>query len=1021
LALRGDPKVVAEEWERVKELFESALNCTADERPAFLARLEQEYPQLAAQVSRLLASHEQAGDFMLQPLILPDDFLDELEQPQRFSADEILCNRFRIIRLIGKGGMGEVYEASDQELEEHVALKTLRFEVSSNEIFNARFRREIQLARKVTHSNVCRIFESLRHQDGNETISVLSMELLRGQTLSEYLKTKGRLTADEALPLARQIIDGLSAVHAAGIIHRDLKPSNLVLVPDSDSFCVKITDFGIAGRLPENPSQPTLTQASKMLGTPDYMAPEQLEHGRATMQSDIYALGLVLYEMVTGAKPFGGAGAWKRLTEDAPPPRKSAPDLPANWNRTIACCLERTPEYRFSSAGAVAESLKEDAPPTLVPRKPLLTRLSREIKPSAMSITVLLVLLVVAALMFRFLRPKQEMPQIAEGSRMLFTFIDNRSHDSQLDGATEVLRNQLSQSAYTSLLDEQTTRETLRRMARDERMTLDSKTAREVAMRNSAPLVLFGLVSRNSEIYDLDLELDKVGSDPDYSKATWRFHESASNKDQLLAVLGRGASWVRRMAGETEIELDQRNRPPEDVTTNSWEALQLYSDARKMAMQDRLNEAVLLYKRATDKDPNFAMAWMGAGDTLDTLGQSSEGLKCWKKALEVSGTRRLTPREELRIKGMYANDTGDLESAVKFFSQYSVAYPNDYLGYFDRGYPLMLMGRVEEAIQVLIEAERLNPNSYYTADHLARYNLITADFAQSARYTQRVRELGHPDYADQVDGQASFLKGDYQHALELFSGLRRSKDPYLRSVSFYLEASVLAELGKYTEAIQTLRRGIAADLPTGDSSDRADKLLALAYILLRTGDHGGGRDAVMSALDADRSPARVSAAGVLLVRSGFIPEAKRLLRAFSEESVTPIERTSRMRLEGEILLADGHASEALTILKRENQLNQAKALLSDSFPRALFSVGKLDEALREYAQLLSHPGQVWGEAASYPPGFCADLLFHYARVAFLTDSPDAQTRLAEYVRIRGSTDPAIAEVTQRKPFHSSRY
>ncbi|MBZ5533987.1 MAG: protein kinase [Acidobacteriia bacterium] len=362
MALRRDNKIVAEEWERVKELFESALAFAPPERAAFLSRLSEEDPSLAEEVSRLLASQEQAGDFLHQPLIFVANFLDDLEEPQRFSPGDVLCNRFKVVRLIGKGGMGEVYEAFDQELDERVALKTLRFEVSSNEMFTARFRREIQLARKVTHPNVCRIFESLRHQAGNETISVLSMELLQGQTLGEYLKTKGRLSTDEALPLARQIIAGLGAVHAAGIIHRDLKPSNLVLVPERDGFQVKITDFGIAGRLPENPAQPALTQASKMLGTPDYMAPEQLEEGRATLQSDIYALGLVLYEMVTGTKPFGYGGAWKRLSKPATHLRKAAPDVNRSWEWAIQCCLQRDPAERPSSVAEVLKLLVTSPP-----------------------------------------------------------------------------------------------------------------------------------------------------------------------------------------------------------------------------------------------------------------------------------------------------------------------------------------------------------------------------------------------------------------------------------------------------------------------------------------------------------------------------------------------------------------------------------------------------------------------------------------------------------------------------------
>ena len=233
-----------------------------------------------------------------------------------------------------------------------------------------------------------------------------------------------------------------------------------------------------------------------------------------------------------------------------------------------------------------------------------------------------------------------------------------------------------------------------------------------------------------------------------------------------------------------------------------------------MASLDRLDEAALVFKRATDKDPDFAMAWMRLGDILDTIGKAGEGFSYWRKAIAVSGDRRLSPREELRIKGMYASDTGDLKAAIDYFGQYSIAYPHDYLGYFYRGVPLMLLGRTEEAIQVLHEAEK-NPESYYIADHLARYNLILGNFSEVGRYTARVRQLGHPWWADEVDGLASAMNGDYDRAERLFVGLAKANDPILRSIRFYLLASVLAERGRYDEAINVLNQGVAADLPTG--------------------------------------------------------------------------------------------------------------------------------------------------------------------------------------------------------------
>lgn len=375
--------MIAEKWEQIKDLFEHALKLSPKERQEFLSELTREDPAIAPEVAQLLDAHEEAGDFLLQPCNLAVDFVEDLEAEQhRFSAGDVLCGRFRIVTLIGQGGMGEVYKAWDEELEDYVALKTLRLEISRHELFTSRFRREIQLARKVTHPNVCRIFDSFKHPVGDGTyISLLSMELLQGQTLAEYLKSKGRLTVAEAQPIARQIIAGLSAIHAAGIVHRDLKPSNLVLVPaaaietkpnpakatketvgetgaantDVDqNFTIKITDFGIAGRLPDGPSTGH-TEVSKLLGTPDYMAPELLEHGRASIQSDIYSLGLILYEMVTGAK-------WKRLYGRTPTLVKKTLKVDTQWKHATLCCLEKDPIKRPRSVDSVITLLNTPPP-----------------------------------------------------------------------------------------------------------------------------------------------------------------------------------------------------------------------------------------------------------------------------------------------------------------------------------------------------------------------------------------------------------------------------------------------------------------------------------------------------------------------------------------------------------------------------------------------------------------------------------------------------------------------------------
>jgi tetratricopeptide (TPR) repeat protein/tRNA A-37 threonylcarbamoyl transferase component Bud32 len=284
-----------------------------------------------------------------------------------FGAEETIAGRYRVVSFLAQGGMGEVYEVEDSVLRERVALKTVRPDVRADSLAVERFRREIQLARKVTHPNVCRIFDVSHHRPlgragpGQEII-FLTMELLRGETLSERLRRGGPLPIGEALPIARQICLGLEAAHQAGIVHRDLKPGNVVLVPARAGLRAVVTDFGLA-RLEagHDPGAPTLTTAGGLVGTPAYLAPEQLEGGEITTAVDIYALGIVLYEMATGTVPFIGdsllSTAVKRLKEKPVSPRVHAPDLDWRWETAILRCLEREPAARFATALDVAAAL----------------------------------------------------------------------------------------------------------------------------------------------------------------------------------------------------------------------------------------------------------------------------------------------------------------------------------------------------------------------------------------------------------------------------------------------------------------------------------------------------------------------------------------------------------------------------------------------------------------------------------------------------------------------------------------
>jgi len=269
------------------------------------------------------------------------------------AAGSLLAGRYQIERFIAAGGMGEVHQAHDSLLNERVAVKFLRQDLSRKEVARARFAEEIRLARRVTHRNVCRVFDV--GSDGPRVF--FTMELHQGETLASFLERRGPLDIATAGPLVAQMVAGVSAAHAADVVHADLKPSNMLLV---DGARVVVTDFGMA-----MPCCTTLgcdCEMAHLQGTPAYMAPEQVTGGTIADATDIYALGVILFEMMTGRLPFHGDTALSmasaRLDGDPPVPLSLRPDLDPRWNQTILACMARDPGARPRSAAAIATALE---------------------------------------------------------------------------------------------------------------------------------------------------------------------------------------------------------------------------------------------------------------------------------------------------------------------------------------------------------------------------------------------------------------------------------------------------------------------------------------------------------------------------------------------------------------------------------------------------------------------------------------------------------------------------------------
>jgi serine/threonine protein kinase/tetratricopeptide (TPR) repeat protein len=976
-------------WERVKDLVATALEQDAETRQLYLSQLEHEEPSIAAQVAELVLSHDRAGDFLGRPLTLDSDFLDDLEADQRFTPGELICGRFEIVRLIAKGGMGEVYEAWDQEIEDHVALKTLRFEVSTHEGFTARFRKETQLARKVTHPNVCRIFDSFKHQLGDATyISVLSMELLDGQTLAEYLAAKGKLAVAEAGPIAQQIIAGLQAVHEAGIIHRDLKPSNLVLVSDDDRFRVKITDFGIAGRLPDDPSQAFPTQASKMFGTPDYMAPEQLEHGQATIQSDIYALGLVLYEMVTGTKPFSGNVAWKRLHEDPRPPRKAIPSLPDNWNKIILSCLERRPEYRFVNADSVGKLLTGETATVLLPPKPLATRLRAWTRSRLVIVASVLIFVALLSFALRFYQVK---PKLAEGATVVFPEIENTTSDQELESVTDLMRNQLEQSPNFMLLERSQMRSQLQQMGKPADSALSPEMAREMAWRAGAGLILFAKLSRTARGYLLNMRAEEVPTNPTDKWRQWEKTFVADNKDKIFDATQQACRWVRNMADRRPGSTEGREELPQSTTTSSWTALLLFSQAERLKAAGQTREAIHLLEQCTEIDRDFSLAYMRLGDLYISLKDERNGFVNWQRALNSLQRRKVTQKEELRIRGLFAQDSGDWEGSLGPLKAFELLYPHEYLPSFYLATTFARMNQLNDALAKSREAEARQPGAYVPVAQEARLDMVLGKTNDAEAAVRRLREMGRQDSADWIEVGLGLLQDDSTRAMVALDRLRQTSDPLFKSKSFSLRAAFFAELRSFPESVDALQEGIAFDNANGLSFNEADKWAALAYLHLRTGAKDDCRRAALRAIEKENGRLHLLQAGTLLARAGFAADARNVMHQLDSWPSFPLVEEAKHQIQGEIYLANGNSRRALKEMEDAANLDVRNGF-HEYLARALERSGKNQEALAMYRHMAESPAQVW-QAPDYEyPGLWTEEAVRYESLSLPGDVLTIETR-----------------------------
>jgi serine/threonine protein kinase/tetratricopeptide (TPR) repeat protein len=1051
--------MVEARWKRVSDIFHEALELPSGERDKFVSRAATGDACLELEVRELIEADRLAPDSYMPAIFAQDFEVQDHGHPSPCLPGEILATRFRVVRQVGEGGMGHVFEAYDLELAVTVALKVIHPQIANSREASARFLQEVRLARSITHPNVCRTFDidrETRADTGSgepRELVFLTMELLEGETLASRLKRTGPLPLGEALSVAAQVASALTAAHGLNIIHRDIKPSNIFLVQSGPGGSTPgravITDFGLARLAPGLPGREANSMASSrhLIGTLAYMAPEQMDGSPVSAATDIYAFGLVLFEMATGERAFPSDGLlngiWQRISGE-PVSGIAAPRLPAPWKHAIAGCLHRLPSERFQRAQEVMAVLyggkiAQDSPGMRKPFSLLATPASHRWK-----VTVASGLTVVALIAGGLrLYETRERPEVASGALVYLAPVENRTGDKELDGLTELLRAGLSQSAQVNLFDEGHVVDIMQQMAKSPGSTIDTATAREIAMRAGAVRVIFATVSRSEGKDRLEVEMQQLDNNPSRYRNRWRKtftwqttpaeHASKAIPEDLLTQVRAASDWVRHEAGESEHDIARLDIPPGDVTTGDWEALMDFDQAERWLSKGHKDEAITLLRDAVQRDPGFARAYAELADNLVSMGKLSEGYEAYLRALNNYSGERLSRKERDHIKASFATDTRDYENAVEAFRDDTAFYENDFYAWAYQAYPLDKLDRPRDALSVLKHADGLTLNHGATGQMAYPYMLL-GNHAAARQSITVARSAGRVDLALYLDGLEALCEEDYSKAGESFAQLKRMDRSYIVSLGYLGQIRLLAEQGRYEDALVSATSAISDLATTAGSEEKAKLWLDRSYIEFRLGHGHHALVDVAQSLDESTAPDTLLAASTIV--GGALPtltaserrEARlvlgRMQSALPKEDLGVVFALARAQVRGELLLSEGDALGALAAFRAADKLDAPLA------PREYLARGLLDaanrqsdsrqarvlrlEALKNYARVALRPATVWIDVWNMPPGFVADQMSAYLKLvrALRQANSDAASVAASLTALRKSATFASPQTSE---------
>lgn len=764
----------------------------------------------------------------------------------RLASGTRLAGRYRIEELVGVGAMGLVYRAFDEQLDIPVAVKVLRVELATEPRLLDRFRRELVLARQVTHRNAVRIHDIGR--DGE--VIFLTMDYVAGRSLREVFDHDGPLPPERAEQVTRQLAAALEAAHAQGVIHRDLKPENVLLAESGEAF---ITDFGVARSV----TTAGLTRAGAIVGTLDYLSPEQARGEEVDGRSDLYALGLLLFEMLSGRPPFAGGSREEvlaqRLTGRPRSLRRLGVAAPSHLRRVIARCLERQPSRRYPSATALLADLDR--------RRAASTALPRGVRRAALALAVL----VLVGIGWWAVERRRDAEQTAAAGdagvatpRHAIAVLPLRDETGLAElawlsaGVAEMLTAALAENPELRVVDSPRVVRTLE----DLRMAADPLTGRELRQLAEV-LAVDRLVTGRLRSLDpgvrADLRLVSAADPSDLSELPSEpLEAAAAGPRQIPGLIGRLATGLRQRL-EVAAPLDPGPSPPD-----SPEALEAYSlGARLLARGDAVRARPAL-ERAVEAAAGYPPAWAKLAQAYDALGRHQRALDASARA--VAGFQGNDSRAALEARALDARLQGEPERAQRLLARLVAHFPNDSearvaLGeaYGERGD----LPAARAALEEVVGRDPLHPRAWFL---LAKYTILAGD-SRKALDEHLVHALVIQNRLKNRQGQADVLNamGVAYHRLDQFDqaaehyrraarlrreiGDRRGYASSLRNV-----ALVDTIRGRFDEAESNLQGAREIFEQIGDKAGAAELLTDLGVLAEERGDYRGALDAYRQGL-----------------------------------------------------------------------------------------------------------------------------------------------------------------------------